>query len=186
MLGSRKGAEVAGAALEAEAPAETFEALLEGHRKILFKVAGMYCRDEEDRRDLVQEMSAQLWRSFGRYDRRRPFSTWMYRVALNVAISSARSARLRRRHHVPLEEGAVEPADESAAAREPDERVGQLQRFIGQLDELERALLLLYLEEHGYREIADVLGMTETNVATRISRLKRRIREDLAASQPSK
>lgn len=185
MLGSRKGAEVAGAAFEAEAPPETFEALLEGHRKILFKVAGMYCRDEEDRRDLVQEMSAQLWRSFGRYDRRRPFSTWMYRVALNVAISSARSALLRRRHHVPLEEGAVEPVDESAA-REPDERVGQLQRFIGQLDELERALLLLYLEEHSYRQIADVLGMTETNVATRISRLKRRIRDDLAASQASK
>ncbi len=86
---------------------------------------------------------------------------------------------------MPLEEGAVEPVDESAA-REPDERVGQLQRFIGQLDELERALLLLYLEEHSYRQIADVLGMTETNVATRISRLKRRIRDDLAASQASK
>ena len=141
----------------------------------------MYCRDPEDRRDLVQEMSAQLWRSFPRYDAERPFSTWMYRVALNVAISGARSAGLRRRHHVPLDESTAEQADDRGAVA-PDGRVRALQRLIGELHQLDRALLLLYLEEHSYRDIGEVLGMTETNVATRLSRLKQRIRLDLGGA----
>jgi len=71
---------------------ETFEALLKTHRKIDFKVAAVYARGEEDRRDLAQEILLQVWRSFGAYDASRSFSTWMYRVALNVGLSSASSA----------------------------------------------------------------------------------------------
>lgn len=162
---------------------DRFQALLAQHEKIVFKVAAMYCRNAEDRRDLAQEICVQAWRSFGSYDEARSFSTWMYRIALNVAISFARSAGHRTRHVVPLDEDAHEIADDSATLHEPDERVRALHAFIDQLDALNRALMLLYLEDRSYREIAEVLGITETNVATKINRLKQRIRSGISETQ---
>ena len=163
-----------------DTPQATFETLLERHQKILFKVASTYCRNLEDRRDLEQEIAVQLWRAFPRYDPGRSFSTWMYRIALNVAISSARRAGRREMQPLSRDGDVAEPADLPAELHERDERVAALRDFIDRLDGLNRALLLLYLEEHSYRDIADVLGITETNVATKISRLKQRIRKELA------
>ncbi|MEO8742945.1 MAG: RNA polymerase sigma factor, partial [Lysobacteraceae bacterium] len=154
---------------------DRFQELLGQHEKIVFKVASMYCRNTEDRRDLAQEICVQAWRSFGSYDATRSFSTWMYRIALNVAISHVRSAGLRARHaapfeYDPLDDDAHDIADENAEMHEPDERVRALHAFIEQLDALNRALMLLYLEDRSYREIAEVLGISETNVATKINR----------------
>jgi len=127
-----------------------------------------------------QEIKAQLWRAFPGYDASRPFSTWMYRIALNVAISQVRDAGQRERHAVPLDESAHEVADERAAIpHEADERLRALQRCIDALGPLDRALMLLYLEERSYAEIAEVLGITATNVATKINRLKQRIRSGM-------
>ena len=165
--------------LDDQAAQAQFRDLLEHHRKIVFKVANTYARAPEDRADLAQEIVAQCWRAFGRYDAQRAFSTWLYRIALNVAISFVRGAAHRDRHSVALDETLHDVASE--AEPETDERVRALHRFIDQLDALDRALLLLYLEERSYREIADVLGISETNVATKISRLKQRIRADMAA-----
>ena len=162
---------------------DRFQALLAQHEKIVFKVAAMYCRNAEDRRDIAQEICVQAWRSFGKYDPARSFSTWMYRIALNVAISFARSAGHRERHAISLDEEAFAVADNSTALHEPDERVRALHAFIGQLDALNRALMLLYLEDRSYREIAEVLGITETNVATKINRLKQRIRSGISETE---
>jgi RNA polymerase sigma-70 factor (ECF subfamily) len=162
---------------------DRFQALLAQHEKIVFKVAAMYCRNSEDRRDLTQEICVQAWRSFGSYDTTRSFSTWMYRIALNVAISFVRSAGHRMRHVVPLDEDAHDIADDSAMPSESDERVRALHAFIDQLDALHRALMLLYLEDRSYREIAEVLGITQTNVATKINRLKQRIRSGISQTQ---
>ena len=156
-----------------------FRDLLEDHRKIVFKVANTYARTPEDRADLAQEIVAQGWRAFAKYDPARAFSTWLYRIALNVAISFVRGAAHRERHSVALDESLHDVAGD--AEPETDERVRALYRFIDQLDALDRALLLLYLEERSYREIADILGISETNVATKISRFKQRIRADMAA-----
>jgi RNA polymerase sigma factor (sigma-70 family) len=162
---------------------QRFAALLHEHRKIVFKVAGLYSRNAADREDLVQEISAQLWRSFGAYDpARAKFSTWMYRIALNVAIS-----QLRREHgsHAdrfePLELHHLETVG-GESAHEPDERLTELYAFIGQLDPLHRALILLYLEDRSYTEMAEILGISETNVATKISRIKQKLRGQMTAS----
>jgi RNA polymerase sigma-70 factor (ECF subfamily) len=163
---------------------DRFQALLREHEKIVFKVAAMYCRDVEDRRDLAQEICVQAWRSFRSYDATRPFSTWMYRVALNVAISSLRSASHRKKYMAEMAEGAVDVADENAGPHEPDERLRALHAFIGQLEPMSRALMLLYLEDRTYREIGESLGISETNVATKINRLKQRIRSGIAQSAP--
>jgi len=158
---------------------DEFRDLLERHRRIVFKVANTYGHHPDDRADLAQEIAAQLWRAFPGYDAQRSFSTWMYRIALNVAISYVRSEAHRQRHAVPLDEDLHDIADDNGTDHEADERVRALHRFIAQLEPLNRALLLLYLEDHSTREIADILGISQTNVSTKISRLKQRIRTDI-------
>src|SRR6185312_5024919 len=131
---------------------QRFEALLREHMGVVFKVAGVYARGREERDDLAQEIAVQLWRSFGRFDERRAkFSTWMYRVALNVAVSQLRQARRAGAGRVERLDGAHREhiADAAAApheAAERNERVAVLRTFIGGLDPLNRALVLLYLD----------------------------------------
>lgn len=158
---------------------QQFRVLIERHRGIVFKVANTYAFHADDRADLAQEITTQLWRAFAGYDPQRPFSTWMYRIALNVAISHVRTTTHTSRHVVPLEDDLHDIADGNALDHEADQQVRALHRFIAGLDTLNRALLLLYLEDQSYREIADILGISETNVATKISRLKQRIRTEL-------
>lgn len=160
-----------------------FEQLLAEHGRIVFKIAGIYAR-AEDRRDLAQEIIIQLWRSFDRYDERQAkFSTWIYRIALNVAISAS-----RRRHGSlasrlePLEQHHLETIAGTPPPVEKDERIGVLYAFIGELDPLNRALILLYLDERPYAEIADILGISETNVATKIGRIKQTLRDRMTGS----
>src|ERR1700727_1852675 len=92
---------------------EQFQSLVEEHKKILYKVCNSYCRNRDDRDDLAQEIIVQLWRSFGAFDERVRFSTWMYRIALNVAISFYRRESVRARHVVPGSEYLLEAIDES-------------------------------------------------------------------------
>ena len=160
-----------------------FEALLQEHRRIVFKVAGMYSRSAADRDDLVQEIAVQSWRAFARYDETRAkFSTWLYRIALNVAISQLRRERgLEADRLEPLEMHHLETVGGGEAIAEPDERLAALYAFIGQLDPLNRALILLYLEDRDYAEIADILGISETNVATKVSRIKQKLRGQMTA-----
>ena len=157
---------------------QDFAALLQRHRGILSKVAGTYAWQADDRDDLMQEIAAQLWRAWPGYDPARPFSTWMYRIALNVAISHVRS-RTRGVQPESWHEDHHELADPRAHDHEGRQQVDQLYRFIQAQPPLDRALLLLYLEDHSYREMADVLGLSETNVATKIGRLKQRLRQEL-------
>jgi RNA polymerase sigma factor (sigma-70 family) len=157
---------------------QEFGELLERHRGIVFKVANTYSRHPDDRADLAQEIAAQLWRAYPSYDSSRSFSTWMYRIALNVAISFVREHGQRRRHAVAFDESLHDAADESD--EESNHAMRVLQRFIATLEPLNRALLVLYLEERSQREIADILGISETNVSTKINRLKQRLRDSVA------
>jgi RNA polymerase sigma-70 factor (ECF subfamily) len=103
----------------------------------------------------------------------------MYRIALNVAISFVRDNSRRHRHAVPLDDQLHDIADPHAADPQAEQQVRALHRFIHAQAPLDRALLLLYLEDRGYRDISEILGISETNVATKISRLKQRIRNEL-------
>ena len=161
-----------------------FESLLREHRKIVLKVAAIYARHAEDRRDLEQEIYAQLWRSFAGFDERRAkLSTWMYRVALNVAISSVRRAGPFSGRHESLDDAHLERFAGDDPNIDEDQRLTALHAFIGRLDPFNRALILLHLEARGYAEIADILGITETNVATKINRIKLKLRDQAQALQ---
>ena len=156
-----------------------FERLLDQHGGIIRKVAFGYARTESDRRDLMQEIALQLWRAFSRYSPERPFSTWMYRIALNVAISFLRKHSRPGRETVEFDEAKHESLHEGTSSPEMEERIALLHQLIARCQPLDRALLLLYLDDCSYREIAAVLGLTETNVATKLSRLKERFRQEL-------
>jgi RNA polymerase sigma factor (sigma-70 family) len=156
---------------------DRFLILLDEHKKILYKVAGSYCRNPTDRQDLLQEMVVQLWRSFDRYDDRYQFSTWMYRIALNVAISFYRTETRRSRHIVPAEDSLLKIAAAAPESAASDDDLRILQQLIEQLDELDRALVILYLDGNRYDTIAEVLGISETNVGTKISRIKQKLRD---------
>lgn len=159
---------------------QAFAALLQQHAGIVFKVANTYARLSEDRADLAQDIAAQLWHAWPKYDSTRSFSTWMYRVALNVAISHVRMQAVRNRHDaVPLDDALHDVADTGAIDHEAGQHLRLLQGFIARQAPLDRALLLLYLEDRPQREIAEILGITESNVSTKIGRLKQRIRDEL-------
>ena len=162
-----------------------FEGLLREHQRIVFKVVSVYARHPEDRRDLTQEICVQLWRSFPSFDEGRArFSTWMYRVALNVAISQMRR-QPRPDEFETLDQQQLDAMGGAEGIVEPDERVEALHRFIDQLDPLNRALILLYLEDRSYGEIAEILGISETNVATKISRIKQKLRSQMTGAMPA-
>ena len=148
---------------------DQFIALIQQNKRILFKICNSYCRDRSDREDLAQEIVYQLWRSFATYNANFKFSTWMYRVALNVAISFYRKDRRQKNVHV-LSENLIEIENEQEDDLE--ENIQRLQGFILELKELDRALILLYLEDKSYGEISEILGITVTNVATKLSRIK--------------
>ena len=162
--------------MDASDSQQRFLALLEEHRRLLYKVARAYGRTAADREDLVQEMAAQAWKSFGRYDGRWRFSTWLYRVALNVAISFQRREATRALHVAPGGDALLEGLGQ--ADPETAEDVALLYKFIDRLDALNRALLLLYLDGQSHAEIGEVLGISPANVSTRVGRLKERLRDD--------
>lgn len=159
---------------------ERFEALVRQNRGIAFKVANAYVRVPEDRQDLVQQILTEAWRAFPRFDASRKFSTWMYRIALNVAISHRRGAAVRGRVMATLDEATLATLA-GPPAPDPEGKLRELYRVIDALDDFSRALVVLYLEGYDQRETADILGLTETNVATRLSRLRQRLRRDVAA-----
>lgn len=155
-----------------------FLALLDAHRALLCKVCRVYARTEADREDLHQEILAQLWRALPRFRGEASETTWLYRVALNTAISYYRRSRTRRQY-VPDDEATPETwqatcpgPDEALAERE---RLDRLYGAIGRLSDAEKALVVLYLEDRSYREMADVLGLSESNVGVRLHRIKKKL-----------
>ncbi len=161
-------------------PGEEFLQLIQANRGILYKICNAYCKNTNDREDLAQEIIYQLWKSGKSFDAAHTFSTWMYRVALNVAITFYR--KQKQAHTAMVGEDLENIEDTTAANTETDEKLRLLQQFLGELKELDRALMLLYLEARSYSEIADIIGITETNVATKISRIKEQLKQKFAAS----
>jgi len=152
--------------------APRFTELLRRNAGLIQRVAYAYCRDAADREDVVQEVAGQLWRSRARFDEARRESTWVYRVALNVAISFQRRERRHRERREPVEEQLIAVAE----VPEPGEDVQRLLRCIEELGPLERALVLLHLDGNDHASMADVLGISVSNVGTKLSRIKERLR----------
>tara|TARA_B110001450_G_C17645012_1_gene490844 strand:+ start:158 stop:670 length:513 start_codon:yes stop_codon:yes gene_type:complete len=162
-----------------ESKKDEFLATIDRHKKIIYKVVNSYCKNKEDRKDLEQEIIIQLWNSFDKYNAEYKYSTWMYRIALNVAISFYRKEKKWLVINDFYNEDSIYSiADQNENKTELDHNIKLLQEFINRLNELNKALMLLYLEEKPYDEIAEILGISKTNVATKISRLKLKLKKE--------
>lgn len=150
---------------------QAFTTLIDQNKGIIYKVVNAYCKHKEDRQDLIQEILIQIWRSFEKYDATFKLSTWMYRISLNVAISFYRKES-RRKDTVQMDNTDILSISDDIEENE-DENIKRLYAFIGDLNKVNKAIMILYLEDESYQSIADTLGISETNVATKISRIKK-------------
>lgn len=154
---------------------EQFISIVRENQNLIYKTCFSYCQNTESRKDLQQEILIQLWKSFEIYDGRVKISTWIYRVALNTAISFYRRESKVKKKVTTLNDEIIHLPDNYENSQQ--ENISMLYSFIDEMNELDRALILLYLDDYKYQEIADILGITETNVATKISRIKNKLKE---------
>ena len=154
---------------------DNFLDVVESHKGILYKVANSYCPNYDDRKDLIQEIIIQLWKSFDNYNEKFKYSTWIYQISLNVAISFYRKENSRKRISNPLVTDIFDFTD-TEILDEKESNLGLLNHLISKLSNFNKALMLLYLEEKNYNEISEIIGITETNVATKISRIKSKLK----------
>lgn len=156
---------------------DQFLSVIQINKGIIYKVAIAYCKNTEDRKDLVQEIIIQLWKAFDKYDNNFKHSTWMYQISLNVAISFYRKEQTRTKIAHALTDGIIN-FSEVEIADDTESDLGILQQLISQLNDLDKALMLLFLEEKSHKEISQIMGISETNVATKIYRIKNLLKQE--------
>lgn len=152
---------------------QEFLEFLNRYQLTLRRVCRTYADSAEDREDLFQEMVYQLWRSYPSFRGESARSTWMYRVALNTAISALRGKTKRDRHIAPVEDLEQLPAREQKSGT--SEQAGMLYRTIRRLNRVDRAVVLLYLEDLSYKELASILGLSESNVGVKLNRIRAKL-----------
>jgi RNA polymerase sigma-70 factor (ECF subfamily) len=149
-----------------------FIQLVNDHRALIFKVCNLYCRDPENRRDLFQEVVLQLWKSFPAFKKQSANSTWIYRVSLNTAISNFRKES-KKPERTSIRTQDFEIPDMPGA--DDTERRSSLNLAIEKLTEIEKAIIMLYLDEKNYEEISEIIGISTSNVGVRINRIKTKL-----------
>ena len=146
---------------------------IECHKGMIFKVSKMYVDHQEDREDLYQEIVFQLWKSYQKFEGKSQFSTWLYRVSLNTALTFLKSEK-RKPDNAFLHEN-LDVAEESQ-----DDKEVQLQLFykaVHELNPIEKALIFLFLEGQSHKEIATNLGITEVNARVKLNRTKEKLQQ---------
>lgn len=148
--------------------------LINEHRPMLHKVCNVYCHSAADRQDLFQEIIIQSWKAYPKFRGDSKFSTWLYRIALNTAISDLR--KQERRVKLAFPEQAPELSiDQSGEIKE--EQLKNLYAAIAQLGEIEKAIVMLYLDDKSYDEMEEILGINQNNLRVKMNRIKEKLRK---------
>jgi RNA polymerase sigma-70 factor (ECF subfamily) len=150
--------------------------IIEENKGIIYKVVNSYCNNPNDQEDLVQEIMYHLLEGYERFDHQSKVTTWMYRVALNVSISFYRKSKTRKKYISPMPEKIIQ-IEADLDEKNMDREVDQLRHFIQNLDELNRAVMIMYLDGNSHEDIAEVLDLSESNVGTKIYRIKNKLKE---------
>lgn len=154
-----------------------FIKVIEENEGLIFKVVILYTNSLQDREDLYQEIVYQLWKSFDTFNEQSKLSTWMYRVAMNTAIYNLKSSK-RKVNTIPIDfqtERFAEVLDKTE-----EEKIKVLYEQIQTLNLLEKGIILLYLEGNSHQEIAPIIGLTTSNVGTKISRIKEKLKSQIS------
>ncbi len=148
---------------------------IEAHKGMIHKVCQVYCWNARDREDLFQEIIIQLWKAWPGFRGESKFSTWLYRIALNTAISGLR----KQKNHLVYMEPEKLPAGlkDETENEEKEERLKKFYDAIRQLSELERAIIMLYLEDKSYEEMEDILGVNQNSLRVKMNRAKEKLRK---------
>lgn len=154
---------------------QRFQKIIEENKGILYKVINIYCKDTQDKKDLEQEILIQLWKSLEKYNKNYKISTWIYKIAMNVSISFYRKNR-NTPIHLSIDSIFIEKEYEEQNDFIKDKK-RILNIFIDQLNEFDKAIILLYLEDYNYKEISNIIGITETNVGSKINRIKNKLKK---------
>ncbi|MFD1095917.1 RNA polymerase sigma factor [Salegentibacter chungangensis] len=157
---------------------QEFTEAIKENEGIIYKVTFMYTDNLEDRKDLYQEIVYQLWKSFDTFKGNSKLSTWIYRVALNTSVTYL-DKRKKRGQQVPINSELLNRLETSEKAS--DEKLKLLYEHIKRLNDIEKAIILLYLEGKNYEEIAGITGFSKTNVGTRLNRIKEKLRQQVKA-----
>ncbi len=152
-----------------------FLEIIQKNQGIIHKVCNIYCDVQEDRNDLFQEIVAQLWKSYPSFRKESKFSTWMYRVALNTAITSFKKTK-RRPDQNRLTSDNYQIVDEGYNT-ETEDNIKQLHRAVAQLTGIEKSIVLLYFENKKYEEIAEITGITQNYVRVKMNRIKKKLKK---------
>jgi RNA polymerase sigma factor (sigma-70 family) len=161
--------------LQKEEIEKQFEKHIGEHALLIHKVCRIYAYTSDDRKDLFQEIVIQLWKAYPRFRGDSKFSTWMYRVAINTAITGLR----KQKDFITSYEPATLPADisDDNSSEAEEERLKQLYVAIDQLNQIERAIVMLYMEDKSYEEMEDIMGMSQGNLRVKMSRIKDKLRQ---------
>ena len=154
---------------------QRFLQIIKKNQGIIHKVCSIYCDVEEDRSDLFQEIVAQLWKSFPGFRNESKVSTWMYRVALNTAITSFKKNKRRPDQGRLTYENFL--IVEEKYDSQTDENIKQLHRAVSQLTGIEKSIVLLYLENKKYEEIAEITEITQNYVRVKMNRIKKKLKK---------
>ncbi|MFC2188293.1 RNA polymerase sigma factor [Fulvivirgaceae bacterium LMO-SS25] len=160
--------------------AKQFTQVIKENEGLILKVCSIYTFNADDRADLYQEIVYQLWKSFGSYKAKAKLSTWMYRVAMNTAIYFLKKEKKEIRT-TSLEGSFLQFAEE--LDKREEEKIQLLYQHIQMLSLLERGIILLYLESKSHEEIAEVMGLSTTNVGTRLSRIREKLKSQITKNQ---
>ena len=149
-----------------------FLGMIEEQKRTIYKVCYMYANDQDDLNDLFQETVLNLWKGFPNYRGDSTFNTWVYRIAMNTCITFLRRSNTRLQT-VPM---TAQMAGCLVTDEETEARLKELYTLINQLGKLERALILLWLEERNYQEMADILGISKVNVGVKLNRIREKLK----------
>jgi RNA polymerase sigma-70 factor (ECF subfamily) len=154
---------------------DEFISLVNQHKAMLYKVCNLYCSTEADKQDLFQEIVIQLWGAYPRFRGDSKFSTWLYRIALNTAISDLR----KQKNYIKSVEPERLPTEiqDIQYNKDKEEKLQQLYKAINHLTEIERAIVMLYLEDKSYEEMEDILGINQNNLRVKMNRIKEKLRK---------
>ncbi len=152
-----------------------FERHIREHELLLHKVCRMYAYTDADRQDLFQEMVIQLWKAYPKFKGDAKLSTWMYRIAINTAITGLR----KKKNFITSYEsdGFPEHISDDSSGMVQEEQLQQLYKAIEQLNEIEKAIVMLYMEDRSYIEMEDILGISEGNLRVKMNRIKEKLRQ---------
>lgn len=142
---------------------------------IIHKACNIYCNNSEEKKDLMQEITLQLWKSFPNFKQKSKFSTWMYKIALNTAITN-----IRKSNKNPLQAYLSEKQDIPIVKEDIpdlDDEINRLYKAIAKLNEVEKGIILLYLEKNTYAEIGEITGLSEKNISVKIVRIKSKLKK---------